>query len=245
MKTLRPLLILLLLSTGCAMDSVLLLDDGNFASESRELPAFSRLDHGLAATVFLSQGPNREVVLQGGDKVLPHIETYVVGDVLMLSSNANIPPGSDPINIYITLPEVAGLKVSGSGSISNLTAIESGQIELIVSGSGDINLSGLFAPVVSAIVPGSGEIFFSRPDDELLRSQQVSHFIDISGSGRVAAFASTCHYARVDISGSGNAEVYTYDELEVGISGSGNLYYKGYPTISSSLTGSGRIFPVN
>ena len=87
------------------------------------------------------------------------------------------------------------------------------------------------------MITGSGNIKLEGLGDEL--------DIRITGSGDVAAFNLDVVRARVEITGSGNAEVSVEDELDVKISGSGDVRYKGNPSLDVNISGSGRVVDAN
>jgi hypothetical protein len=58
----------------------------------------------------------------------------------------------------VTVPEIDGLSVTGSGDIIARSDIESRILDLVVSGSGDIDLGRLSAERIKAVISGSGDI---------------------------------------------------------------------------------------
>jgi hypothetical protein len=165
----------------------------------------------------------------------------------------NIIP-TEPTKIVFYMPEVDYLQISGSGNIysdntfttENISkfgisgsgdiyfGIESCELEIDISGSGNIDLYCKSDKTVSNIY-GSGDI--------LLTGDCFTHKIKISGTGKVDALEYENTQSYVKITGSGDAYVNPTTYLDVNISGSGNVIYKGNPTISTKITGSGSILP--
>ena len=69
----------------------------------------------------------------------------------------------------------------------------------------------------------------------------------VDGSGNLNAFDLPADAARLDISGSGDAEVtISGNDLDVEISGAGSVYYKGTPSnIQSRISGAGELIDAN
>ncbi len=63
----------------------------------------------------------------------------------------------------------------------------------------------------------------------------------ISGSGNIRSFALISNNSSVNISGSGDADVFVNQHLDADISGSGKIRYQGNATVSTSISGSGNV----
>ncbi len=208
-------------------------------TQERSLPLFSEISLRIPARVTLEQGSEQKVTIEAENSTLDEIITEVSGRSLVIRfSTKNLlsrsfRPGK--INIRVTLPEITGLSVSGSGDIVAGKMIASRILDLAVSGSGGIDLSQLDAGRVKVSISGSGNIVIGnkKPGEELQAS--------ISGSGNLKAKDYEARDIRVSIAGSGNAWVYSNGDINVKIAGSGNLYYHGNPNMNSSIAGSGEV----
>ena len=89
------------------------------------------------------------------------------------------------------------------------------------------------APEVSTEATGSGNI--------ILTGTTKNFSTEINGSGEVHCFNMLSENTRVEIAGSGSAEVHASKQLEVQISGSGDVAYRGTPTINQHISGSGSV----
>lgn len=208
-------------------------------TQERSLPLFSEISLRIPAKLILEQGSGQKVTIEAENSTLDEIITEVSGRALVVRFAAknflskSFRPGR--IIIRVTLPEITGLAVSGSGDIVASDMIASRILDLAVSGSGGIDLSQLDAGRVKVSISGSGNVVIGneRPGEELQAS--------ISGSGNLKAADYEAHDVRVTIAGSGNAWVYSNGDISVKIAGSGNLYYSGNPNIDSSIAGSGEV----
>ncbi len=147
---------------------------------TREVPAFSGISLRVPAKLHVTQGEKQSVEIVAKESTLEDIITEVKDRELVirfpnkryLFSSSN--PGK--IEIFITVPEVESLAVSGSGDIVNDGEINTRILDISVSGSGDVTLDALKAERVKVSISGSGDIRLSGPDktSELSVSSQTT-----------------------------------------------------------------------
>lgn len=229
---------LLFLFNGCIKDLICINGEGEKITEIRELSGFSKIDLQIAANVFISQDDEAIITIEAQENVLDEIETRISGDVLILDYDHCV-RRHDGVDIYITSPTIDGLKISGSGEIITETNIESDGMELIISGSGSINVDKLTTDYAKSVISGSGSIYISGTNT------CNYHQVNISGSGDLHAYDFECNDTEIYIPGSGNCWVSVLNTLYVNISGSGDVMYKGNPVVNENITGSGNIFHQN
>jgi hypothetical protein len=186
---------------------------GNASSEPREVSGFSQVRLDGTGDVTLEQSGTESLSVEADDNILPLLETTVRNGVLHLAikSNVNLQPAR-PIRYHVTVKQLTGLGISGSGSV-HATGIDAGDLEAEISGSGSATLAG-------------------RADNVELR---------VSGSGSYHAAGLKCKTVRVSISGSGGATVNASDRLEANVSGSGSVHYAGDPAVTKHISGSGSV----
>jgi hypothetical protein len=207
-------------------------------SQKREVSAFTEISLRIGANVHLKQGEPQSVEVKGNESTLAKLTTEVSDRKLVIKYPNDTwfkkwNPGT--VDIYITMPQVDALVISGSGSIVSEGKIESRILDATISGSGDIKLADLKAEKVSATLSGSGNI-------HLFGKQNASELkVTISGSGNVRAIEFPADNVDVKISGSGNSWVNAVKKLEVKLAGSGNVTYRGNPSIDSTVAGSGKV----
>jgi hypothetical protein len=207
--------------------------------EQRKLSAFTEISLKIGANVHLSQGKDQMVEVKGQESTLEKLITEVKDRKLIIryptetlfSNKWN--PGQ--VDLFITIPQIDGLSVSGSGSIIAEDKIESRILDLSVSGSGDISIGILKAEKVSSLVSGSGSLF-------LTGQEPASEFKGVLlGSGNIKAKEFSANNVNIKISGSGSCWLTAIKNLVVWIAGSGSVYYKGNPAIDSTILGSGQV----
>ena len=227
----------------------------SFASrEVRQLSAFTELKLAGSPKVVLRQGSPQKVELEGAADDLARIETVVSNGQLRIGTknndsrntgdsdggllskvlgNNNMNVNIGPVTVYVTMPEIKALSVSGSGSIRAAEAIKASNLDLAVSGSGSVNLAQVQSEAIVSAISGSGAI--------TVVGSAPRHDIRISGSGNVQSSDLRAEASKVTISGSGNCRVNATKTLDARIAGSGSIYVTGNPQISSSIAGSGRV----
>lgn len=207
--------------------------------ETRDVGDFDFISMNISGKVYVTQGNKNEVIVEANDRDLDKIRTEVRGGRLSISTRDNGSwfrwgDGIDGrVNVYITLKELRGVSVSGSGDVISQNTIKTDDFEASISGSGDIEIELDSRAVISKIT-GSGNI-------ELKGSARRAR-LGISGSGKYFAEELKVDDYEVSISGSGRASINTNGELDVRISGSGSVYYSGNPTgVNTNVSGSGRV----
>ncbi|WP_423129914.1 head GIN domain-containing protein [Gaoshiqia sp. Z1-71] len=207
--------------------------------ETREVPAFSEISFRIPGKLHLEQGSTQSIEIVAKESTLEQIITEVKGRELIIRfPNKNLfwkdfDPGK--IEIFITVPEIGALTVSGSGQIYNDGEINTRILNMSVSGSGDILLDNLKAERVKATISGSGRVELAGNG----KAEDLS--IAVSGSGSYKGFGFASDDVSVKISGSGGADVNAERALKITIAGSGNVTYTGRPLIDQTVLGSGRV----
>jgi len=207
----------------------------NQHGQDRKLPSFNELILGISGEVHLKQGPVQKVEIVASDKILELIETEVKGTALHIKWNTWNVSCHENIKIYITMVDVKGVRVSGSGNVTADELITSDNIDLSISGSGNINMKDLKAESIKSSISGSADIMIDGANQ--VNTMNAS----ISGSGSIKAQDLPVKNVEVSISGSGNCMVKATESLQARIAGSGDIYYKGSATIDGKVSGSGKI----
>ena len=205
----------------------------------RNVPAFKELNLSISADVYLTQGNTQKVEILASDKLLEKIETEVKGGALNIKWTERNVRHSEKIKIYITMTDVNALRIAGSGDIIASGLISTSDLELKISGSGNIKLPDVKANKISSKISGSADI-------SLKGSSTVEELsVAISGSGDVDAGDLPANDVAISISGSGDCKVHADGTLKARVAGSGDVYYKGKAVIDSKVSGSGSIKYVN
>jgi hypothetical protein len=186
---------------------------GQLATQSRQVSGFTSVELTGVGELSIDQTGTESLTVSAEDNLLPLLTSRVEADTLILGKKPNTRiVTSKPITYTLTMKDITGLAVSGSGTI-NAPKLTTAALRIEISGSGVITTAG-------------------NADDQSL---------EISGSGRYLADGLTSKTTTAEISGSGTANVVASNALDVKISGSGTLTYSGNPQVSQTVSGSGKL----
>lgn len=204
--------------------------------ESRPVSGFNSIQNSGSFHVFVKIGSTESLELEGDPDVLRQIETVVEQGALKIRMKKNLnlfSMNTGRVSIYITAKQLRALSQSGSGKIEVANPITSSELNTKVSGSGSITCTAKVRDLAAA-VSGSGQID--------VQGSTENNDIRISGSGKFNGAKLTANNTNVHISGSGDAYVFTNQELNAKISGSGSVRYAGsVKSVNASTSGSGKV----
>lgn len=186
--------------------------------EVRDVANFTKISFGFPGKLYLKQGSPQKVELEGDRDVVEQVETDVEGGRLKIGKdgkwlNRN---SDDKITVYVIVPDIEAVSVSGSGDIVGQTKIRTNDLDLNVSGSGSLSLDVEARGDVEANVSGSGGVD--------LQGRFETFESDVSGSGTVILSATIVGTADFGISGSGKIQASgSADQVKTAISGSGKV----------------------
>ncbi|MEP7320909.1 MAG: head GIN domain-containing protein [Saprospiraceae bacterium] len=229
----NTLLILLLLTATLSWSQrEKIKGSGSTVNRTLEVASFTAVECNLYADVEITQGPNQKVTIEGQENIIDKISTEVKENRWRIKLPKNTWGDYDKVKIKITVPQLHGLGMAGSGSMKTTNTITSDDFQIGLSGSGKMDVS-VNAENVDCGISGSGNIHLTGKTNELS--------LGTSGSGDVMAKDMVAGKVKIGISGSGDCEVNVSESLEAGISGSGSVRYKGRPKVKSSISGSGSL----
>ncbi|MGI9543431.1 MAG: head GIN domain-containing protein [Cyclobacteriaceae bacterium] len=228
MKISRFIISLILISFSCETSvnvdppnfplggSTCLPGQGAIVSETRSLGNFNSIDNFVFADIFITQGPQKDVIIEAQQNILEVLNTVVASDELKLTLDqcANI---TEPIKVHITIPEIRSLGLTGVGDVIAQNEFNLTDLTVSLTGLGDFDLQGT----------------------------ATTTDITMTGLGDVKAFDLNADVCDINMTGTGDAEVFVNNELNVTMTGTGTVFYKGDPAITSNISGSGSIVDSN
>jgi hypothetical protein len=245
--------LLALLSFGAFADIVV--GNGKIETERRELPAFSAINVGGAATLKVHRGAQK-VEISCDSNILPYITTTVSGGELTIGFKQFTSIRSlTAMQFEIAVPELAGIRLSGSGE-AYIDSFKGDSFSGFVSGSCNLKAAGLDYSTASLAFSGSGGLDAKVNAERLdlrcsgscgvsVSGRAVRGEIAVSGSSIIGARDFAVSEARIAVTGSGSVEIKALKSLDATISGSGTIRYWGSPDVSQRISGSGRITKVD
>lgn len=208
--------------------------------ETRNVSTFTKISFRVPGKLYLRQGTPQKVEIEGKKDLLEEIETDVNGGKLVVGKEGrwmNWNWGSnDNVTVYITVKDIEGISVAGSGDVIGETKIMARNLDLNVSGSGNMKVEIDASGDVEGDVSGSGDLY--------IKGRCASFESDVSGSGKVNLALNIANEADFGISGSGKIEASgTASRVKASISGSGKVFASNLETNSCEIriSGSGDI----
>ena len=175
---------------------------GSF-SEERNVAQFDKVSFDLAGKVVISTGNEYKVTLVGEQNFVYNVMTLVdKGTLTIKTENLLTQKFSDEeITVYVTMPKVAGITVTGTGSVYVENPLVTDKFVSKITNSGNIYLQEIYADRGSCLITGSGSM-------------------NVASNGTIPKF-------KVKITGSGNfnAPSVNVDKLSASISGTGKCDY--------------------
>ena len=210
--------------------------EGEVVKQEISLEAIHGVNLGFSGDVVLTQGSPQKIVMEGQQNILDNIKREVKNGVWNIYFDRSTRDMKN-VTVYVTLPNLDEVKLSGSGSIRSTNKFTGAdKMGIRVSGSGGITLDYM-ANSTDLALSGSGEINLSGESKDLS--------IAVSGSGDIAAANLKTDNCEIHISGSGDATVNVNNSLETHISGSGDVRYSGSPSVDVRISGSGDVSKIN
>jgi len=194
--------------TGCIEGS------GRTLTDKRPAGGFSSIEVQGAFDVQIRCGQQSRLEITGDDNIVPHIQTAIRGDVLVIRADQSICPKL-LLEVVLSVPDITRLSVDGANEV-RLSGVNNKSLSLEIGGSSNLRAEGT-----------TGQLK-----------------LDLPGSSKVEAADLHSQTASVKISGVGEAEVHATQTLDVSISGVGNVIYSGKPAkVTQNITGVGEISP--
>ncbi len=234
LKVLIPLFFITIIFSSCRKERFCgIWGKGDNVTEIRDISGFSGIDLAMNANVYYVQDSVYRVEVSAQPNIISHIETEVQGHVLKIDCRPRL-HRHNSITVIVHSPEMNLLRLGGSGNIEAPFNINSTNLEVLLSGSGNILLRSVTANDLTCKITGSGDV-------EVNGGVVNTEDFHISGSGSIDALDLKADTSDVSISGSGDVTLYVISYLHVSISGSGSVKYKGTPAVETHISGSGNV----
>lgn len=238
-KTFLTLLFVTVCILGCNDDNCIT-GEGTLETRAIALSTFDKVSLYGVDHVIIKQGDIQEIQVTGHPNIIDELNTNISNQEWEIRLKDGCYNNAD-MAIEITIPDLKAANLIGSGKIQVEDFINQENQLFALSGSGSIQIEGNSGTKdLVFTISGSGDISVTENFTDL-----ESVKLNISGSGDFDAYPLKSLIYEVQLSGSGNANLYADDALNGSISGSGNINYKGNPEIDVSISGSGRVINNN
>jgi hypothetical protein len=210
--------------------------NGNNTTVTRTTSDYDAVHCAGSFDYILVAGTEGKITLEGESNLLEYIVTEVKNGKLIIKTekgkNLN-PSRNQTIKITIPFKDLDAVSLSGSGDLWNEDQINSNNLDVSLSGSGDVILN-IQTKSASGKVSGSGDLTLKGSTNDLRAG--------VTGSGDFHGFNLKAVNTDVSVTGSGDAEVVCTGDLKARVTGSGDIEYRGNPTNKDKkITGSGSI----
>jgi hypothetical protein len=231
LKVTIGLALIMLFASACSLLPTL--GSRTIISENRVVSGYTRVDLSGAGSLEVIQDGSEALTVETDDNVMPYITSEVRNGTLYLGLDSR-QRSFLPSKLHFTLhvKDLGGITSSGSWDVTS-TSLQTGTLEIAISGTGKVIINSLTVDTLDATISGSGNLDLS--------GKTGSQSIGISGSGKVLLGDLQSTTASVTISGSGNVTLWATGTLDVHVSGSGDVSYYGNPQVSFDQSGSGNI----
>lgn len=193
-----------MMSTACASEKVEK-DRGPEKTISVNTADFNRISIAGSFSVHFTQGDTTSVKMRGREKDLDAIEIKTNGDELSIATKSqnNFKVFSfgrssvGDVDIYITSPNLRGIAIAGSGDFTSNGKIDTDNMKISISGSGDVGMQDIICDAIYAEIAGSGDIGIKKISTAKAK-------LAIAGSGDIEMDNANIDNAESSIAGSGS-----------------------------------------
>ncbi len=228
-------LTLILLVVSCDPFFNCLDGNGVWKVEERFVSEFYGVENQTSFDVEIVSDSTYAVQVWADDNLLDEIDTRVRnGNLIIETDNDRCLSSEHKIMVEVRMPEIDHVELTGSGNI-DVYDFDCNRLTVRNSGSGDIDMTNVVSiSEVEVTLTGSGNI-------NLWGKARSGEFV-LSGSGDL--FAEDFRMDRCTAVNSGSGDMYCFasEYLNANLSGSGDIIYSGNPTeLIQTDNGSGSI----
>ncbi|NVO20410.1 MAG: DUF2807 domain-containing protein [Bacteroidetes bacterium] len=198
-----------------------------------------RLENNI--NLVLTQGPSYSITLEGGENLLPGIETEIKDSVLTIRNHNKfnwVRSYDRKITARVTAPHFLNIGYYSTGILSNTDTLREDSIFITsYGGSGYINLVINTKLSHLALNSGSADLNISGSSD--------NNFIFAGSYGPFHCKDLLTRNTFMNNKGTNDCYINVAHLLEYEINGLGNIYYYGQPSVvRGKLNGQGKLIPM-
>ncbi len=234
------LLLISALITSCEKDLNRIEGEGIVSTKSIAVSGITGIELATACNVVISQGTTQEVKATGHLNIIDRLKTSVNENTWKIDLEKGTYTNYE-LTIYITLPNIENVNLSGAGDIIINDFKNQGNLSLDISGAGNIDLYSFESSGnLSLNISGYGNVTGKGEESNFKKSD-----IKFRGAGDYFGSLIQTDECFINIPGTGSCYVSVTDILDITIKGSGSVYYKGNPTIKQDINAAGKIIDNN
>ena len=201
-----------------------ILSDGPKVTEVRQLTGFEEIEISGSPRVCYMQADSFSVQVKGLREAVDNILTDVQGKTLSIRNRGkiklfNISLGdNEGLTVYVTSPDLTSVHLNGSGDFESKGRVDTDRMDIVLRGSGDIDMKDIICDCCEVELIGSGDISLGNVDametsavlvgsgDVVMGLQRVKDtHLSLKGSGDIKAdFKDGCGAVECELRGSGD-----------------------------------------
>lgn len=192
---------------------------------------------GSMDVTYIQKTGKPSVEVYGSDNIVEALDIRVKGNELVIAFKKNLSVSYNKLDIRVSSEKLQDARVGGSGSIYLHSGLKTGNLNIQVNGSGDIDGQSIECRDLKVTIAGSGDIELGNVTCRNVESQ-------VAGSGDLVIKDVKAESATASIAGSGTLELNgeTKEALYT-VAGSGDIHAKDLKAqnVSAEIAGSGDI----
>lgn len=210
---------------------------GESVTDEFNLSGISQVKISGIMNLYLSQGDNESLRIEGDEKAISLLEITENGDLLEIRHKdadnvKNIFEDFTP-DIYLTVSDLSMLSFDGVVKIESENAFQLEELSITGDGIGKVDLE-IEAKMIDANFNMMGSI--------VLRGNVETITLTNEGMGKIDASKLISQKMTLSTSGIGKVDVYCEDELSITVNGIGSVNYSGNPkVIKEDVNGIGKV----
>lgn len=217
--------------TSCKSEwrSIRVMDDGPKLTEVRPLRDFEEIEINGSPRVCYTQADSFSVCVKGTKTSIENIITDVVDKTLTIRNRGKISlvnisfSDDDALTVYVTSPDLTAIRLNGSGDFMSDGRIDTDRMDIVLRGSGDIDVKDIICDRCEVELIGSGDLNVAN-----LEAMEAS--ASLVGSGDIYLGLSKVKDTQLSLKGSGDIDAEFRDDcgaIECELRGSGDITLKG------------------
>jgi len=220
--------------------------------EWRTISEFKSINMTGNFELYIIQDNKYELTIEAQTSVMSSIVTTISGKTLYIKpENYMKIKSAFPVKIYVRLPELHKIFLSGSGIIKAI-GLQCKNLEIEMYGTGNIDIDELITEFLNTSAYGAGKIELDVEANSInatitgtgnieLKGKCPQTQLYINGTGSINTKELNSDECKAQIIGTGNIYTSCIKYLSASIYGTGNVYYSSDPEVSLNSFGTGRI----
>lgn len=233
------LIIISVVTLSCGKESSCFKGSGNDITELRNITGeVTKIVLEDNIDLIITQGNIASLKVEGGENILPYINTDISDNELKISSDNQcgfLRNYKRAITVYLTLPNITEIYYIGQGTVSSNNTITGSKFFFETeNGTGSANLK--------VNVTDLSVLLHTGPSDITISGNCYSAYYYTGGLGWMYFDELIASNVHVNNDGSGDVVLNAANKLLVELTSSGNIDYYGNPVITlSNTSGKGKL----